>query len=292
MLSFINILAKSFRQKHIRRSLLLNFIERNTVLYDKIFGGLHLSKEINEISLEEFDSYFGVQLSWTKNMPLSRETSSDDSYHNQGITNFTVNDNQKLNHEKVMKYVRFDFAGGRGNKILLRTFLKQCNNAIKLCKQKDLNILYLSLIAGITGEAQTMLKDLNFDKWDEIVTALKSKYGEPETFSQRLYNFITSGTKNCRAASTCEKCKYKGHTAEECRTKKKIVRRTEAKVDKKLKLLKRACRLCEKNGHYDSDCTELKAFKDFKKNKLSKSDDEDAAEFSMIKTQRATLHSF
>ncbi len=71
--------------------------------------------------------------------------------------------NQKIAYDKAAKYVHIDFPGGKNYKTRLRNFLKRCENAIKLCKTEDLNLLYLNLTTHITGEAQVMLEDLNYD---------------------------------------------------------------------------------------------------------------------------------
>ncbi len=108
------------------------------------------------------------------------------------ITNFTVQENQKIAHDKAAKYARIDFLGSKNCKTLLRTFLKQCDNAIKLCKTDNLNLLYINLTTHIKGEARVMLENLNYDNCDDIAQALKTRYGEPETLSQHLYSFLTT----------------------------------------------------------------------------------------------------
>ncbi|VDO31173.1 unnamed protein product, partial [Brugia timori] len=445
VLSFSRALEKLLQKKHQKRKPITDFISVNSELYQITFNDLESTEQIETFSLEDFDTDFCTEsqtlldFSVIENItimaPPNESSASGISNPNAtSITNFAIAENQKIAHDKAAKYVRIDFPGGKNSKTLLRTFLKQCENAIKLCKTEDLNLLYLNLTTHITGEAQVMLEDLNFDNWDDIVQALKNKYGEPETFSQRLYNFLTTAkirqnestadfgerishllsrsiesladeptlkdasvsdflqhlgkiffveqgnqniaqylrlyckdysadlqkliregateeqklkgygnntrpkdfknfasssgfsnvgmasantsnkspqatnlnnnrknsktgkwcywhandshdTKECRVAPTCEKCKFKGHLAADCRTKIQKIRKMEAntseqKSDKNWKPQTkptgptRPCRMCKNSGHYDADCPEFIKFQEFQKKSVSKNSDE------------------
>ena len=117
---------------------------------------------------------------------------------NISFSALNVTDAQKLTYEKALKHVTLSFTGGKDAKSTLKSFLKQCSVATHLCKPADVGLLHLGLISKIQGEPQLYIEDLNLDTWNEIVLALKEKYGEPETFSQRLYSFLNQAqiTKN------------------------------------------------------------------------------------------------
>ena len=451
VISFCQTLEKILIKRHQKRTPLTNFIATNSELYLSTFKDLESTKQFENFQLEDFDEDFHIKSSSDnqnnsspiknpndKSSPVKepeKMAPPDDTNH-LSITSFTVKDEQKLSQDKAAKYVRVDFPGGKNCKTLLRTFLKQCENAIKLCKSDDLNLIYLNLTTHITGEAQVMLEDLNYDTWDNIVDALKIKYGEPETFSQRLYNFLTTAkikpnestadfgerishlvsrsieslsdepklkdgtvsdflshlgkiffveqgnpsiaqylrlyykdyssdlqkliressmeeqklkgygntnrqrgfkthisnnisssddpnksphandpnnnrknsktgkwcywhandshdTKDCRAAPTCEKCKFKGHIAADCRTKNQKVRKMEATTDsnpnRAIKPPTRPCRMCEKTGHYDSACPDLVAFKNFQAQSSNPTTNcaDDGAEFTNVRMLKA-----
>lgn len=438
VLSFIRTVEKILQAKHLKRKPLTNFLLTNTTLYNSEFG--ESTEQAINFSLEDFDNDFKIKINPFSEKDQEKKPNMHTTNGNtsNSITNFTVSDAQKISHDKAAKYVRVDFSGGKNCKTLLSTFLKQCENTIKLCKKDDLNLLYLNLTTRITDEAQVMLEDLNYDNWDDIVSALKNKYGEPETFSQRLYNFLTTAkirshettaefgerishllsrtvesladeptirdgsvseflrhlgkiffveqgnqniaqylrlyckdysadlskliregsleeqklkgygnnnrknepknyanstvsstrsihannpnnnrknsktgkwcywhandshdTKDCRTAPTCDKCKFKGHVANDCRTKAKLrkIEATRPTTDKKSKPPTRPCRICEKTGHYDSDCPDLKAFRNFqsKSSNLSNFESDDGPEFTnvrMVKAKTTVVRSF
>ena len=107
------------------------------------------------------------------------------------LSTFAVREAQKLLYEKSLKYVTLSFSGGKEAKLSLKSFLKQCDVASRICKDGDLPLLQLGMISKIQGEPQLFIEDQGLDTWNAIVRALKEKYGEPETFSQRLYIFLT-----------------------------------------------------------------------------------------------------
>lgn len=100
-----------------------------------------------------------------------------------------ITSSNKMSHsidlaEKML--VRFDESTSN-----VHDFIDNCDSAMKLVKSDSKNILFAIIQSKITDNAKAMIRNRNFDTWEDLKVRLLEIFAEKKTIEQRQFEFTS-----------------------------------------------------------------------------------------------------